>query len=234
MQALFSLSSSAKELLSNRRALIALFGAFLALFFSLALFVTTNLATIRAVLLTLLSMILAPGLFFLLQTMCVSFAPDVKANDWLKGCLQNFWKLLLASVPVITIAWLVHKLFIRIEAQQISVLISTLKLLLFGFVLPLTLIHLWIETIRTDAFLALKNLKDVVAKAFAPLSVLIYFCGLFVFAFIPYLLLSPRISIQQNAVAISLLVLRVVIALLFVFFGWTITINALSRNTQNS
>lgn len=234
MQALFSLSSSAKEIASNRRAAFALFIVFVALLFSLALFVTTNLATIRAVLLTLLLMILAPALFFLLQTMCVSFAADVKAADWLKDCLQSFWKLLVVSVPVIVTAWLVQKLFVKIEAQQTSVLILTLKILLFGFALPLTLIHLWIETIRTDALSALKNFKNILAKAFAPVSVLIYFCGLFVFAFLPYLLLSPRISIQQNAVVISLLVLRMAIAALFVFFGWTITVNALSRNAQNA
>lgn len=228
MSALNSLTTSAKDIVGNRRSLAIFFAVYLAMICAAALFVVTNLATFRAVFLTFISMLVAPAIFFLLQTMCVNFSVNADAKELLKDSLRKFWKLFLVSLPIIILAILVYRLFALIENE--NAFISAIRFLLFAFVFPLTLIHLWIETLRSDVADALKNLRAVLSKAFAPLSVLIYFIGLIVFAFIPYLLLAPQIRLQQSNVVIGLLILRLIVALLFVFFGWIVTVNALSKH----
>jgi hypothetical protein len=232
MSAISSLSSSAKEIVGNVRAFVVFFVVYLALVGAVALFIVTNLATFRAVFFTFISMLLAPVVFFLLQTLCVSFTAKSQAREWLKNSLGKFWKVFLVSLPLIAMTILIYRLLALFETQQANVIVSTIRFLLFAFIFPLVFIHLWIETIRTDVVDALKNFKAVLSKAFAPLSVLIYFCGLLIFAFIPYLLLSPQIKLQQSNVVIGLLIFRVIIALLLVFFGWIVTVNALSKNTS--
>jgi hypothetical protein len=116
-------------------------------------------------------------------------------------------------------------------ADNTNVIVSILRFLLFAFIFPLTLIHLWIETFRSNAVVeALKNFTGVLSRAFSPLSVLIYFCGLIVFAFIPYVLLSPQIKLQQSNIVIALFVIRLVLASLLIFFGWVTTVSALTKN----
>lgn len=233
MQALGSLSSSAKGIVGNFRALVVFFVVYLALVGAAALFVVTNLATYRAVFFTFISMLLAPAVFFLLQTLCVSFKGNSETKEWLKNSLKNFWRVFLVSLPVIGLAILIHRLFVLVENQQQNAFTMSARLLLFGFVFPLTLIYLWIETFRGDSVIdVLKNFKPILSKAFAPLSVWIYFLGLLVFAFIPFLLLYPQLKIQQSNVVIGFLILRVIVALLFIFFGWIITVNALSKSTN--
>lgn len=230
MQALNSLTTSAKNITGNVRALLVFFVVYIALISATALFVVTNLATFRAVFYTFISMMLAPVVFFLLQTMCVSFSVDVKTIEWLKDSVKKFWKLILVSLPIIALAILVYRLFALVDIE--NTFIGTLRFLLFAFIFPLTLIHLWIETLRNDFVSTFKNFKTVLAKSFAPLSVLIYFMGLIVFAFIPFLLLSPQIKLQQSNVVIGLLIVRVIVAFLFVFIGWIVTVNALSKLAQ--
>lgn len=233
MQALSSLTTSAKEIVGNFRAFVVFFVVYLALVGATALFVVTNLATYRAVFFTFISMLLAPAVFFLLQMLCVSFKSNSETKEWLKNSLKNFWRVFLVSLPVIGLAILIHRLFALIENQQSNSITMSLRLLLFGFVFPLTMIYLWIETFRNDSVIAVvKNFKDVLSKAFAPLSVWIYFLGLLVFALVPFLLLSPQLKIQQSNVVIGFLIFRVIIALLFIFFGWIITVNALSKSAN--
>lgn len=233
MQALSSLSSSAKEVVGNIRSFVVFFVVYLALVGATALFVVTNLATYRAVFFTFISMLLAPAVFFLLQMLCVSFKGNTKTTEWLKNSLKNFWRVFLVSLPVIGLGILIHRSFALVENQQPNAFTMSLRLLIFGFILPLTMIYLWIETFRNDSVIdVLKNFKDVISQAFAPLSIWIYFLGLLVFAFIPFLLLSPQLKIQQSNVVIGFLIFRVIIALLFIFFGWIITVNALSKSAD--
>jgi hypothetical protein len=230
MLALNSLTTSVKEIIGNRRSLAIFFAVYLALIGASALFIVTSLATFQAVFLTFLSIVLMPAIFFLFQTMCLSFTAKTDAKELVKNSLHKFRKLFLVSLPIIVLAILVYRLFALIENE--NVFLSALRFLLFAFVFPLTLIHLWIETLRSDVVDALKNLPAVLSKAFAPLSVLIYFIGLIVFAFIPYLLLAPQIRLQQSNVVIGLLILRLIVAFLFMFFGWIVTVNALSQTTK--
>lgn len=230
MQALNSLATSAKNITGNIRALVVFFVVYLVLIGAAALFVVTNLATFRAVFYTFISMLLAPVVFFLLQTMCVSFSVNVEAKVWLKDSAKKFWKLILVSLPIIVLAILTYRLF-ALAANE-NTFIATLRFLLFAYIFPLTLIHLWIDSLRNDFVSTYKNFKAILAKAFAPISVLIYFIGLIVFAFIPFLLLSPQIKLQQSNVVIGLLIVRVIVAFLFVFIGWIVTVNALSRITE--
>jgi len=190
------------------------------------LYVLTNLATYSAVFLTLLSMILFPLFFSLFQTMCLSFTPEIKAKDLLKESLHNFRKILIVSLPFAVLAIFLYRLLASMEN---TVAISTLRYLLFGLVFPLLMIHLWIETLRSDVVSVWKNITTVLSNAFAPMSVLIYFCGLIVFAFIPYLILLPQIKLAQSNLVIMLFVIRLVAAFLLIFFGWVLTLNALKK-----
>jgi len=229
MKSLSLLITSAKEIMANRRSLVVFFVVYIALIGIAAMYVLTNLATYSAVFLTFLSMVLFPVLFFLFQTMCLSFTPDIQAKDLLKNSLHNFRKVLIASSPFIVLAILLFRLLASIET---SVAITTLRFLLFGFVFPLLLIHLWIETLRSDVISAWKNIVEVLVKAFSPMSVLVYFCGLIVFAFIPYLILLPQIKLAQSNLVILLLVIRLLVAFLLAFFGWIVTVNALGKTAQ--
>lgn len=230
MQAIGSLSSSAKAIVGNIRALVVFFVVYLALIGAVGLFSLGNVATVSAVFLMFTYIFLAPVVFFLLQTMCVSFSVDVKAIEWLKDSAKKFWKLILVSLPIIVLAILTYRLFAL--AVNENTFIATVRFLLFAYIFPLTLIHLWIDSLGNDFVSTYKNFKAILAKAFAPISVLIYFIGLIVFAFIPFLLLSPIIELQHSKVVIGLLIVRVIVAFLFVFIGWIVTVNALSRITE--
>lgn len=230
MQAIGSLSSSAKAIVGNIRALVVFFVVYLALIGAVGLFSLGNVATVSAVFLMFTYIFLAPVVFFLLQTMCVSFSVNVEAKVWLKDSVKKFWKLILVSLPIIVLAILTYRLFAL--AVNENTFIATVRFLLFAYIFPLTLIHLWIDSLGNDFVSTYKNFKAILAKAFAPISVLIYFIGLIVFAFIPFLLLSPQIKLQQSNVVIGLLIVRVIVAFLFVFIGWIVTVNALSRITE--
>src|SRR4030095_13286617 len=134
--------------------------------------------------------------------------------------LRDFWKLLVISLPLILIAVLAVYLFSKIETtapaaavreavraqpapprpvtlkpQPVSwqsVAITTIEYLLFCLVLPLAAVHLWIGTARDGLKQTFKHSPRILARAFAPRSVVIYAIGFVIFAVIPYLLIVDR------------------------------------------
>lgn len=239
--ALRDIAESARGLWRNRRALLMFFVTYIVMLGTTALFVTTREATIRQVLLTFATLLAAPALFFLLQAMCVNFTETTSVAEMLKQSLKNFWKLMIASIPVILVAVALYLLLGKIEAQFTSphakaewprVIFSTLRLLLFGLVVPLTSIHLWIALTREDVRSVLRSIRSIVAQAFAPRSVLTYACGLVLFGVLPYLLAILRTSFGREWVEVTLLSARLFLAFCFILLGWVITVGALHRGMR--
>src|SRR5262249_6919778 len=140
-------------------------------------FIATREATIAQLLLSLLLVIAAPVLFFVIQTMAARYR-DRGEHVWalLGSSLRDFWKLLVIALPLIVIAVLAAYLFGKLggnapaktvreavralpvapravapKPQPVSwqtVAITTVQYLLFCLVLPLAAIQLWIATAR--------------------------------------------------------------------------------------
>lgn len=121
-------------------------------------------------------------------------------------------------------------------------LFSSLRSLLFGIVLPLVMIQLWIEFAGHDllklvgggARALLTKLAHVLSRAFAPRSVLIYSVGLIFFAVLPYALLFVRMPLKAAWSDLSIFTARVGLVLGFTFFGWVITLSTFARTNELS
>lgn len=239
-EALKDIRETARALFGEPRSLLLFFATYVALLASTALFITTREATIRQVLLTFATLLAAPALFFLLQAMCVSFTETRRSGEMFRWSLRNFWKLMLASMPVILAAVALLLLLGKIEASLIGegraikaewprVIFSALRLLLFGFAVPLLSIHLWLALRRETAWDVLRRLRPLAARAFAPRSVKTYVCGLVIFGLVPYVLIITRTRVEREWLELTLLGARLVAALCFILLGWVITVGAMKR-----
>ncbi len=183
---------------------------------------------------------------------------QVAAGFVLKRSLTNFWKLILISLPLIALGILIAYLLSRAQnhfgqtpepaiplphplassapaahaARPINwkvALFSTLRYLSFGLVLPLAAIHLWLATVHDGLGGALKKIATLLARAFAPQSVLIYVIGFFIFAVAPYFLLFKTTQTKHVWLELSFLVARLLVVFVLTLFGWTITVRSLVR-----
>lgn len=111
--------------------------------------------------------------------------------------------------------------------------LSTVRYLAFGLVLPLAAIHLWLATAQEGLGPAIKKLKTLLARAFAPQSILIYIVGFLIFAVIPYFLLFKTIPTKHAWLEISLLVARLAIVFALTLFGWVMTVKAISLSSTS-
>jgi hypothetical protein len=110
-----------------------------------------------------------------------------------------------------------------------EVILTTLRFLLLGLVMPLVAIQLWIEAAREGLGRAFKNIGRVVGRALAPGAVLVYAIGLLFFGVIPYFLITIYYSRGGAWTQVSLLGARLLLASLSILFGWLVTTGALSR-----
>lgn len=114
---------------------------------------------------------------------------------------------------------------------------STLRWLLLGVSLPLITIHLWIEAANQDwgAFVPgearahLRRIGQVLARAFAPESVLTYTVGLILFALIPYALLFMHLPVKGARTDFVVFIARLGLVFLLTLFGWVLAITTLAR-----
>ncbi len=121
-----------------------------------------------------------------------------------------------------------------------TVVFGTLRLLLFGIALPLTMIQLWIEFARNDLIKLvrggprsiLKKLTAALSNAFAPQSVLVYSVGLFIFAFLPYVLLFVRTPLKGTRSEIGIFTTRLALVFVFTLLGWVITLATLAKTNE--
>ena len=213
IKSLRAMLSATRLLFTNRRALALLLTTYCALLVTLYLFVSTREATVSQLLLTLLSIAVAPALFFLIQSISVTYA----TGSLRKVVIVSF-KLFIVSLPVLALT-----VFAGYKVNLI-----TLRYLLIAVIAPLLAIQLWIATSNTGLRSLGKRLGQVLSKTFAPHSVLVYALGFLIFAVAPYLLLRKSISTDRAWLEISLLTVRLAASATLMLVGWVTTVGAIS------
>ena len=253
-----ALASASRELFRRWGAVLILLMLYLAMLGAIYLFFVTREATIGQLILSLLLALAVPILFLVIQTMAARYsAGEGRALALLGGSLRDFWKLLVISLPLIIIAVLAVYLFgkfgttapaatVREAVRALpappraaptkpqpvhwqSVALTTLQYLLFLLMFPLAAIHLWIATARDGLKQAFKGFARILARAFAPQAVVTYAIGFVLFAVVPYFLIVTKTSAASAWLDITLLALRLVLAVLLSLIGWVVTIAALGR-----
>jgi hypothetical protein len=106
--------------------------------------------------------------------------------------------------------------------------------LALGLVLPLAAIHLWLATARDGLIAAIKKTGQLLARAFAPQSVLIYVAGFLIFAVVPYFLLFRTTPNKHAWLEIILLSIRLAAVFALTLVGWVITVKAIALLQQKS
>lgn len=252
---------SLRSTLTNLRALgifIALYALLLASFY---FFISTREATVWQVLVTYALLLLLPAEFFVLQAAILEFARGRKFV--VKNILLSALKLAAVTIPVLIIGallwWLMNKLQLRYPAPPpeivyppappkappthwATLLITTLRFVLFGVALPLATIHLWIEASVCDvrasfaggAKTIFGTIGRALARAFSSESVFVYGLGLILFVLGPYLILLPRLTFTGTKTAFTLFVVQVIVALVLALIGWIVTLVTLSKSAATA
>ena len=210
--AINAIISAVRSLFRNRRSLLLIVSAYVALLTAVYLFVSTREATVSQLLLTLLTVVAAPALFFVLQ------AATVTSNRLIKTSLN----LIIVSVPVIALTVLALYGLNKIHTHP--TIVTTVRYLLLAVVTPLLAIQLWIAAGNTGLRTAVKTLRT----AFTPQSLFIYACGFLVFAVAPYWLLHRTITIQRPWLELSVMASRLTLTAVLILVGWVTTVRALS------
>lgn len=263
MSALKTIFAAARRLWGRPRMMLLMALVYASLLAALFLFISTKEATIWQIMLTLVFAALAPALFFLLQAMSINYARgETKAFALLRRSFTDSSKLALASLPLILSAVLFVYLFNRLQAyfpahvppapdeawnaqrrgtvgptmplQWSLLLLSTLRFLLLGVVLPLAAIHLWNAIIKDGLLPSLKKAHRHLAHAFAPGAVLIYGIGMTLFALVPYLLLFKQTHASKPSLEFVYFVVRLLLVFVFTLYGWVLTLDALVANASNT
>lgn len=249
---------AARTILKNWKSTLLIAIVYASLLAVLYFFVVIREATFVQVSLTFASAIAAPLLFFVLQAMIAIETGEGSAGSVLRRSLASFWKLILVTLPLIALAILIVYLLGKVQARfdanvsnaaaalprRISglanardasppidwraALLSTVRYLAFGLVLPLAAIHLWLATAQEGLGPAIKKLKTLLARTFAPQSILVYIVGFLVFAVIPYFLLFKTVSTKHAWLELALMAARLAIVFALTLFGWVMTVKAIS------
>jgi hypothetical protein len=224
------------------------------------IFISIREATIWQVLVTYALMILIPIGFFTLQASIIDRELDQRFR-W-HVILIDALKFLAVAIPVLLFAWLLYYLLNKISARYPapivvappvnkplqaplpkpplhwpSLIFSTLRFVLFGAVIPLATIHLWIAVagggLRTVVGDGLKSffrrIALALARTFSSDSVAIYGLGLIIFFVLPYVILVPVFTLGGNKTEFAVFGLRLLLAFLFSLIGWVSTLTALAR-----
>jgi hypothetical protein len=249
---------AARGLFRGWAGLALLHALYAALLVAAYWFFATGVATVTQLVVSALTFLLAPLLFFVLQAAAAHFALGATDARTLLGLtLRDFWKLLLISLPLVALGvglyyllgWLQGYLPAVEEAPRAAVstgpgvkpprplhwqdaLASTVRLLLLGFALPLMAAHLWLSVARDGLKATLKRVHRVVGRAFLPRSVLAYAVGLIFFALMPYFVIFTRTAVKAAWGELLLFGLRLALAFVFTLWGWTITLGALAAAAQ--
>jgi hypothetical protein len=222
-------------------------------------FVATGVATMGQVILSLVLIAAAPMLFFVIQSMSVSYAQtEAGAGKLFVGSLKSFWKLIVIAAPFVMLAVLCVYLVDKAQAPAVQtpeelahiaktaskhlvaapgpppamVLLSALEFLILCFALPLATVHLWISAAGSGLFRAIKSAGRTIVGAFRPGPVFIYTIGLLIFGLAPYWLVAAHTHAQSPWLDIGLLGARLILAVLLSLFGWVITMGALTARVN--
>lgn len=251
-----ALGDSALGLFRNPLGLLLLSALYFALLACLYVFFATGVATGGQLVLSAITVLTAPLLFFVLQAAVVRVAqPGTTFGALLRRMPGDFLKVLLFGLPIIALAVGVIYLLGLLQAHLPKIeeaphvyasaahteppaplhwqdaLVSSLWLLLLGIVLPLVAAHLWLAAARAGLLPTLKKLHRVVARAFSAQSIFIYAVGLFVFGLMPYFIIYTRTPVSNGWAELIIFAVRLVLAFVFTLWGWTITLGALARTT---
>jgi hypothetical protein len=196
--------------------------------------------------LTLTLPIAAVALFFMIQAMGLSYMRiGVGAGYLFKRSLGDCWRILLASLPLILIAWLIVYLFGKADQAFFSesgaagskamrwaaVAVHAVQIFLLYVLLPLIAIHLWIATAREGLAAAFKGVKRVVTRALAPRSLLIYVVVCAVFGAIVYFLLFQQATFTGPWTQLWAVGIKTALALLLTFIGWLLALGSMAELT---
>ena len=217
-QSVNAILSAMRALLRNHRALLLMIAAYAGLLLAIYLFVSTREATISQLILTLVAVIAAPALFFVLQAVSVSYAGSPTPG----GLIKKTLKLIAVSVPVLALTLLTVYGLSKIQTHP--TIVTAVRYLLLAVMTPLLAIQLWIAGSNSG----LRNLRKVLSSTFAPQSMFVYACGFLIFAISPYYLLQGKISVQRPWLELSLLILRLGVSALLILLGWVTTVGAIS------
>jgi hypothetical protein len=249
-----ALGASARDAFRGWRVLLLLAAVYALLLASPYVFFATGVNT-RGVVLSALTALATPLLFFLFQAGAANAAlPDSTFGRVARRAPRDMWELLLLALPLAALAVLFIYLLGKLEgwlpkveeAQHVGylagvdtsrpvplhwqeALLSWLWLLLLGLVLPLAAVHLWLSAARDGLVRTLKGVHRVVGRAFAPRPLLAYAAGLFVFGLMPYFVLFTRTSITNGWAELSLFGLRLAFVFALTLVGWVVTLGALAR-----
>lgn len=253
-----SLGGAARTLFKSWGALLLLAALYLALLASVYVFFATGVATAWQLVLSALTALAVPLLFLVLQAAAAHHAQGAAAfGALLRRALRDFWKILLISLPFVLLGvgfvYLLGKLdgWLPQAAEAAprsfspgpgaapppplhwqEALVSTLRLLLLGLLLPLMAAHAWLSVAGAGLRATLKGFHRVVGRAFTPRSVLVYATGLLAFGLMPFFILYTRTPVSNDWAEVSLFGLRLALAFAFTLLGWTITLGALARMTD--
>lgn len=219
--------SAVRLLFKSRLVLVMLLLIWAGLLTAVYVFASTREATISQLILTLVVVIAAPALFFVLQAVSITYADGVVIRKLLFDSL----KLIAVSVPVIAVTLL--GIYGLNKIQSHITLATTLRYLLIGVVAPMLAIQLWIVTTNSGLRELMKSMRGVLSRTFAPQSMFVYGCGFLIFAVVPYVLLQIGTSIQRPWLELSVLMLRLVASALLILLGWVTTVGAISILNRN-
>jgi hypothetical protein len=252
-----SIAAAARNVFRNWQSMLIIAIVYASLLAVLYFFVVVREATVVQVTLTFASAIVAPVLFFILQAMIAGENSSSPVSSLLRRSLTSFWILILVTLPLIALGVLIVYLLGKAQAHfdanvrdaaaalprrmaanareasppidWRAAMLSTIRYLAFGLVLPLAAIHLWLATVHDGLLGAIKRITTLLSRAFAPRSVLIYIAGFLIFAVAPYFLLFRTTQTKHAWLELSFLVARLVVVFALTLFGWTITVRALAQ-----
>lgn len=218
--------TAVRLLFKSRRVLVLLLMAWAGLLTSVYVFASTREATISQLLLTVVVVIAAPVLFFILQAVSVTYADGPFSGSRIRKTVIDCLKLLVVSLPVLAVTLLA--LYGLNKIQTYLTVATMLRYLVIGVVAPMLAIQLWIATTKSGLRDLIRSLRGVLSKTFAPQSVFVYACGFVVFAVVPYVLLQIGTYTDRPWLEISVLVVRLAASAVLILLGWVTTVGAIS------
>lgn len=228
LQPIIVMVSAARLLFKDRRALVVTFAGYAGLLGAVYLFVTTREATVAQLILTMALVIIALALFLVLQAVSISYTNGPFSRALVKSCLR----VMATTVPVIGIT--VLGVYGLSKVDSYPTLMTAFRYLLIGVFAPVLAIQLWVAASSNGPRSLLSSLRKVVVRAFAPQSLIVYVCGFLIFAVIPYVLITRKISTDHAWLEFSFLMLRLSASALLILLGWVTTVGALSILSRGS
>ena len=226
LKSVSAMFSAVRLLFKSRQVLLMLLLAWAGLLTAVYVFASTREATISQLLLTLVVVIAAPALFFVLQVVSVTYADGAVSGGRVTKFTIDCLKLIVVSLPVMAVTLLA--VYGLNKVQTYLTVATMLRYLLIGVVAPMLAIQLWIAATNGGLRDLMKSMRGVLSRTFAPQSLFAYACGFLIFAVVPYLLLQIGPTIERPWLELSLLTLRIVASALLILLGWVTTVGAIS------